>query len=420
MTIDLSVLSDAPIQWSQDLLRFDRYVGALTEVIMSEQTETPFTIGVFGAWGSGKSSLLGMIDQKLAKSYHDEVVRVHFNPWVYRRESSMLVPLLHTLQDTLAEDPKARFIESARRLGVVLAKLSMGVLLGKLSGGVVSLEKLEDLAKSYAEQRGQVESEVRNLRITLQEQADIIQRKGARLVFFIDDLDRCEPTEIIDLLESIKLFLDLQNVFIIIAIAKDVVDRGVAVKYRDFGFAAEKVVAVGDEYLDKMIQLPLYVLPIDAGGVGKFMRGLDLPNSVAEQVNLLQEIVSPNPRRIKRVLNMCALTYAILQKSPGLGDLRKDLIARLVVLRIQSPELYALIASRPNLLVALELVYKGDLNADRTEGFVTRYGTAEGGSMQEAVKRFHDSQEYLRRLFIDSRFAEVVDDLQSYLTMLGG
>lgn len=416
MARGLSVLSDAPADHASDRLQFSRYVEPLTEVIMNDATQTPFTVGVFGAWGSGKSSLLEMIDQKLASEHDQEIVRVHFNPWIYRREPNILIPLLHTLEDTLAEDGRSRFTESARTIGALAAKLSAGVLLGRLSGGGVSLADLNDLIAQYAKQRHETESEMSKLRETLQQQADEIHNKGARLVFFIDDLDRCEPNEIIDLLESVKLFLDLRNVFIIIAIAKDVVDRGVAFKYRDFDFTKDKALAVGDEYLDKMIQLPLYLLPIDSSAVRKFMDGFDLPEEIQAQIDLLQGIVSPNPRRIKRILNTCAVTYAIIRQSPDLHNLRLDLIARLAVLRLQSPDLYAAIIRDPELLTALEMTYRGKLQ----DSFAAVFGPKRAESMMNAAAEFHGKQEYLEKVFRDSTFTEVSNDLQRYLTMLSG
>jgi len=415
MARGLSVLSDAPSGQAGDRLHFSRYVDPLTEVIMNDATQTPFTVGVFGAWGSGKTSLLEMIDEKLAAEHTEGVVRVHFNPWIYRREPNILIPLLHTLMNTLDGDGRSRFTESARVIGTLVAKLSAGVLLGKLSGGALSPSDLDKLVDQYAKKRRETESEMSKLRDTLQREADAIRDKGARLVFFIDDLDRCEPNEIIDLLESIKLFLDVRNVFIIIAIAKDVVDRGIAFKYHDFGFTEDKVLAVGDEYLDKMIQLPLYLLPIDAGAVGQFMGAFDLPENVRAQIGLLQEIVSPNPRRIKRVLNTCAVTYAIIERSPGLQDLHLDLIARLAVLRLQSPDLYAAVIRDPQLLAALEMTYQGKLKDSFSDAFGKR-----AESMMKEAEEFHGKQEYLEKVFSGSTFAEVCSDLQRYLTMLSG
>jgi hypothetical protein len=415
----LSVLSDAPVDLSLDLLHFDRYAGPLVDVIVNDATETPFTIGVFGAWGSGKSSLLGMVDQKLAEKHAAKAIRVHFNPWIHRGEPTMLVPLLHTIRDTLARDRRARFADAAQRIGTVITALTMDVLLRRVSGGAVSVERIQEQARAYAEHSGEVESEIRGLRMTLQEQVNAVTSAGARLIIFVDDLDRCEPAEIIGLLESMKLFLDLRNVIVILAIAKDVVDRGVALRYREFGFDADATAAIGDEYLDKMVQLPLYLPPMDASVIGGFIRRLDVPDSMQGQVELLKDIVAPNPRRIKRVLNMCALTLAIAQRSGNLKELRPDLVTRLVVLRMQSPELYAAAALRPQLLVALEDAYGGALNVGQTEGFVTRYGTAEAESMQAAVRRFYDSQDFLQGVFAQSAFAEVADNLPAYFTMLG-
>lgn len=145
------VLSDAPVGAEGDHLQFGRYVDPLIAIITDNSTQTPFTVGIFGAWGSGKSSLLQMIDQKLAAHHPDSAVRVHFNPWVYRHEpGSMLVPLLHTLQDSLVADRKKRFIDVAKRIGVALTTLSMGVLLGRVSQGSVTLDNIEDLAKSLS------------------------------------------------------------------------------------------------------------------------------------------------------------------------------------------------------------------------------------------------------------------------------
>ncbi|WP_157248267.1 KAP family P-loop NTPase fold protein [Nonomuraea typhae] len=414
MKSDFLVLSDAPVSLLGDRLDFTRYADALAEVITDAATETPFTIGVFGPWGSGKSSLLRMLDQRLAEDHAERVVRVHFNPWVHRREPNMLLPLLHTLHDALAEDRGNRFREVAGKLGYVIANLTSDALLKRLSGGAVTMDRIGELAERYAEQRGKVESEMRNLRRTLQEQADDVAAKGARLLILVDDLDRCEPHEIIDLLESVKLFLDLRHVLVVIAVAKNVVDRGVAVKYKDFGFGPDKVVEIGDEYLDKMIQLPLYLPPLDAGG---YLSGLGLTGELAAHAGLLRAIVAPNPRRIKRVLNTCSILRTVTRS--GDPDLRLDVLIRLVVLRVQSPELYAAIAVRPGLAAALEAMYGGRLRLGHPDRLIEIYGQVEAEAMKTAVQKFYRSQGYLSAVFSGTVFTEVQDDVSRYIMMLG-
>src|SRR5262249_8124934 len=114
----MPVLSDGVIRQAQgDLLNFRRYLDVLTAVLTEPRADTPFTAGVFGSWGSGKSTLLAMLDDHLETHHPDRFVRVHFNPWIYRGEPNMLVPLLHTLHDTLRSDPEERFAESAKKIG---------------------------------------------------------------------------------------------------------------------------------------------------------------------------------------------------------------------------------------------------------------------------------------------------------------
>ncbi|MFF5232361.1 P-loop NTPase fold protein [Dactylosporangium sp. NPDC000521] len=416
----LAVLSDSPASRLGDELKFRRYVDPIVSAMTAPATQTPFTIGVFGAWGSGKSSLLGMVEERLADSHPGGFVCVRFNPWVHRREPNLLIPLLHALRDQLNQDPKHRFVESVKRLGVILANLAIDETLKHLTGNVVNLEKIDQLARRYADARGVVESQTRNLRAMLQAEADRINEQNARLVFFVDDLDRCEPDHIIDLLESVKLFLDLRNVFVVLAIAKEVVDRGVAVKYRPFGFADDFQSVIGDEYLDKMVQLPLYLLPLGADEVGQFMRVLRPAPYAIAQVPLLQQIVVPNPRKIKRVLNLLAVTGAIVEATSGLRDLRADHIARLVVLRIQSPDLYADVVRQPALLRALELAYQRSLKPDLGESeFVSRFGDT-GRAVAALFARHYQRQDYLAALFAASTFDSVADDLPAYLTLIGG
>jgi predicted KAP-like P-loop ATPase len=199
--MQLQVVSDAIAQTSRDLLHFERYVAPLTAIFADPDAETPFTVGIFGTWGSGKSTLIRMLNEKLEQEYIDRFVRVDFNPWVHRNEPNMLVPLLHTLQDALLEDRGNRFRESAAKIGNVLLRLGADFLLRHLTADAVSLEKLESLEEDWKEQRGKVISEIRQLHKTLQQEVNNIAARGARVILFIDDLVRFQPTEMIDLLE---------------------------------------------------------------------------------------------------------------------------------------------------------------------------------------------------------------------------
>jgi hypothetical protein len=414
----LPILSDAAVGSAADLLDFKRYINPLVSILTNPNTQTPFTIGVFGAWGSGKSSLLSILDEDLRIAHPDEFVRVHFNPWVHRGEPNMLVPLLHALHDTLAEDKKSRFVESAKKIGEVLFRLGSDILLKSLTANFASLEALEKLEQSYLKERGKVESEMRRLKKTLQAEADKIAEKKARIIFFIDDLDRCDPAQIIDLLESVKLFLDLRNVFVILAVDKEVIDRGIEVKYSKFEFGAMRS-ALGGEYLEKMVQLPLQLFPLGSDQVEQFIEKLDPPEAILQQVGLLKALIQPNPRKIKRILNILTVVDSIADASPGLKALDKKLIAQLIILQVQSCDLYSEVVRQPDLLIALERVFNKELRAEEIDDFVKDYG-----SRREVVQKFcskhYRPESYLASIFGAKQFSDSKDNLHIYLSMLGG
>jgi hypothetical protein len=118
--LPLSLLSDQPAD--EDQLNFAPYAQTLAEVIADGSTQTPLTIGVFGSWGSGKTSLMAMIKRRLdalrreGRRSGQEVACPHltvwFNAWLYGQEQALWRALiLHVL----AEVRRARGDDAAAR-----------------------------------------------------------------------------------------------------------------------------------------------------------------------------------------------------------------------------------------------------------------------------------------------------------------
>jgi len=366
-----------------------------------------------------------MLNDRLKKDHPDRFVRVQFDPWVHRREPNMLVPLLHTLQDTLAEDEWNRFTESAKKIGNVLFRLGADALLKTFTADMASLDKLEALEEKYLKEQGQVQSEMRKLRKTLQDEAQAVAKAAdgkGRIIFFIDNLDRCAPDEIIDLLESVKLFLDLEHIFVVLAVDREVIDRGIEVKYSKFRFARERKSALGAEYLEKIVQLPLQLLPLQSSQVRSFMAALAPAQMAIDQLDLLERVVVPNPRKIKRILNILAVSGVMMKSLPNLKTLKPDLVTRLVVLQVQAPELYGEVAKQPDLLVALERVYAvvGDKKRIRVEesGDFADFGDRRE-AIQAVCRLYYRPEGYVANLFRSANFTEVQGNLPIYLSMLG-
>ena len=98
------LLTDEPILESDrtDLLQFEHTAKVLARATL--QTYSPITIGVFGDWGSGKTSLMRLMKQVVESDGEDTAVAVWFNAWQYEREEHLIVPLIATI----ARDIKKR------------------------------------------------------------------------------------------------------------------------------------------------------------------------------------------------------------------------------------------------------------------------------------------------------------------------
>jgi hypothetical protein len=409
----IRLLTDAAVNDPRlDFLKFDRYVDPLLEILTDPVVQTPLTIGIFGVWGSGKSTVLSLLEERLSHETQ-RFLCVQFNAWLHRKEANMLVPLIHALHDTLDKDPQKRFVDSAKKLHEVLLRLSADFLLKTFTLDKVDVEQLEEIERAYVKEKGKVESEMRKLHSVLQAEADAIAANDTRLVFFIDDLDRCEPDQIIDLFDSIKLFLDLRNAFFLIAADKEIIDRGVEVRYGKFRFSdSSRVSAIGAEYLEKMVQVPFQLLPLFPDQIAGYVSSLTT-RFHSSQREFLSKVVVPNPRKVKRILNAFALMEH-LAKGAGLNE---NVLLRLIVMQIQSGEIYWQAAKEPKLLLALEQTYAGVLRTSRDQDF-EQFGVL-SGVVHSFCASYYRPESYLAQVFKDMPFRAVADTLHDYFAMVG-
>jgi predicted KAP-like P-loop ATPase len=110
-------------------------------------------------------------------------------------------------------------------------------------------------------------------------------------VVFVDDLDRCLPASAPEVLESMKLFFDLQGFVFVVGLDRQVVERAIEAKYRPpqagaDGGAGEAPVK-GSEYIKKMFQVPFVLPPVSPLQLDEFLRSLDqagLPDGQREDL----------------------------------------------------------------------------------------------------------------------------------------
>lgn len=416
--LHLTLLNDNP-RPEKDLLNFSRYSRPLANLIADSQTQTPLTIGIYGQWGNGKTTLMQLIRQALPR---EKFVHVEFVPWLYDSDDNLLIPLLHCIHDTLEENPLEHFKNSAARIAAITARITAALAVKSLSAGQVTLKDVDEEYQRFNHANSPGNSSIAKLRDQLRKTVEEITDKGkGRIVIYVDDLDRCLPSKIIQLLESLKLFLDIPNTVVLLAVDCEIVEYGIRAHYKDFDFAPDKLGSLTADYLDKMIQLPIYLHPLKREEMCLYLDGLveeskfQLPNEI---LDLLVACLLPNPRKIKRVLNLLSLHSKVIDSGRfSRGDFSPVIFARMLLLQQQWPELYSWVRVYPNILTILAEILLGRMGFDR-DGDWRDIDSISPEIKKICEKTVKNISPQLQAIFQPGNVFEGVD-LRPHLQMLG-
>ncbi|HEV2146530.1 MAG TPA: P-loop NTPase fold protein [Longimicrobiaceae bacterium] len=296
----------------RDFLNFSGVADTVAEIIVQARGR-PISIGVSGAWGIGKSSMIKLTRASLArrprqKGEH-EFVFVEFNAWLYQGYDDARAALMDVIAGKLAAEAEERetaidqakdlvkrvkWVRAAKLLAGTGVSLALGLppigLFGEmwalgqraLSGGVD-----QGLIQDAQRQTGEATSaaagllnprsessppkEIQALRDAFEQ---TLKELGVTLVVLIDDLDRCLPETTISTLEAIRLFLFLENTAFVIAADNDMIKHAVRKHFE--GVDDDLLVT---NYFDKLIQVPIRVPPLGTQEVRAYMMLLFVDNS---------------------------------------------------------------------------------------------------------------------------------------------
>ncbi len=285
-------------RWSKiDLLEFSDYAEALADFIRNKNTKEPITIGIDAAWGTGKTTLMHMIEailnpQEDAQTFGDKYPTVWFNAWKYDREKSLWSALaleiltqvrsqldvrqrmLFWLKLDIKRFDRMSMLQNMLRslfylvgviwigiFGLILASRLQGITLHEslkiiwqniiIAGFLVGIPALyaagrtilNRIAKPFDLNISQYIRDPKyeqNVGFLAQFEEDfkhvidIVTEEGDRkLVVFIDDLDRCTPPHAADIIEAINVLLDADHCIFVIGMDSKTVASSIRAKYRD-------------------------------------------------------------------------------------------------------------------------------------------------------------------------------------------
>ncbi|MCP4746925.1 MAG: hypothetical protein GY874_12430 [Desulfobacteraceae bacterium] len=261
----IQLLNDQPIggieKDRKDGLGFLTYSDIITSMIKG--TPGPFTIGIFGEWGTGKTSLLRLIRDNLSEDCN--FIPVWFNAWMYEKEEHPLLPLISTIVKQINEN-KDFWTNIEEKKSYILNALR-AVAYGFSSKSKLKIPGFAEIEASFVA-KDMIERESEFSYDPLLDKAiyynsfdklsSIKLSSNKKIVIFIDDLDRCFPDKAIKLLESIKLVLFQKGFIFVLGVARQIIEGYLKHRYKEeYGVKEFE----GQKYLDKIVQLSFPIPP---------------------------------------------------------------------------------------------------------------------------------------------------------------
>lgn len=289
----------------RDLLNFTGVAQSIAELIIQANGK-PISIGISGAWGIGKSSMIQLTKTALrgrsGEPGEPEFVFVDFNAWLYQGYDDARAALMDVIATKLQAiaDEKKTFQDKATallkrvnwyRVGRAAASTALtfagGLHPAGLIGGALKIAKSvigkdgEDKGSDGDDEKWLKDKpdetppqEIQALRDSFE---DLLRQLNVTLIVLIDDLDRCLPETTISTLEAIRLFLFMDHSAFVIAADQDMIKY--AVKRHFQGVDNETLVT---SYFDKLIQVPIRVPALGLQEVRAYLMMLFVDGSMLD------------------------------------------------------------------------------------------------------------------------------------------
>ncbi len=373
-----------------DFINFSEAAYAAAELITADAM-LPISLGVFGGWGSGKSSILRLISRALDAQGGEgrHFIKVNFDAWLFQGYDDARAALMEVVARTILDQVKenettaAKVVRILRRVNYLraigtaadigasialgipplgLGKRSLDAIHNFLTGGATGddLAALKDGASELKkagegllrpEERQTPPQEIVSFR---REFAELLAQLNCTLVVFIDNLDRCLPDVAIETLEAVRLFLFMPHTAFVIAADESMIQHAVSKHYGD---PTSRHVT---DYLDKLIQVPLRVPLLGVPEVNAYTMLLFLAASGVQQA-VIEEVrvkacrnlslagsapsITPDfvmagvanpPPSLKSELEMAARLAPTLATAPNIGGNPRIIKRLLNTLRMRS------------------------------------------------------------------------------------
>ena len=303
------------------ILDFNLYRDAIVNIVKNSYPK--FTMGIFGDWGAGKTTLINSIDKALQTE--KDLIIVRLEAWRYKREQFALVSMLKTIAYALPAEKQFEDLRQKLETSAInFLKKTPDILTSIITKYVseedeISQEMFDSFKKEfnskiqliaeldrdavYFDGFEEIRKEIKNLRL---------DNPAFRIIVFVDDLDKCSPKKALEILEFIRVFHDIEGFIYIIGISQDMM-----VKLSDIENNETSI--EGEHYIKNLIQVPITLPKWSNQDIVKLVRDFIKKGMIHERfkevvdknIELISVAVDNNPREIKRFLNNFIVAYEI-------------------------------------------------------------------------------------------------------------
>ncbi len=303
------------------ILDFNLYANAIVNIVRNSHPK--FTIGIFGDWGTGKTTLINAVDKVLQTD--KDLIRIRLEPWRYKQEQFPLVSLLKSIAFSLPSEKQFQVLKRKLETSAInYLKKTPDILTSIISKYAseedeISDEMLDTFKRElnskiqliaeldrdtvYFDGLEEIKKELRNLRL---------DNPAFRIIVFVDDLDKCPPKRALEILELVRIFHDIEGFVYIIGISHDMI-----IKYSNI--ENNKMSIDGEHYIKKLIQIPITLPKWSNHDIVNLVKDLikkgmihdKFKDVVEKNIDLISVAIDNNPREIKRFLNNFFVAHEI-------------------------------------------------------------------------------------------------------------
>lgn len=276
-----------------DLLNRTKIITDLYNSINFCKNKEKFIISITGEWGSGKTTILNIVKEKLDKEKF--IIIDDFDIWKYSNEKSLIYGIVDEILKKININFSSLRINEIVNgcLGILSSR--MDIKLKYISSGNKMIEKLKIIVNNY------------------------LEKNDKRIILIIDNLERTNSNNILIVLKAISTVLGMERFIYVLSYDEE-----------EMKSIFEEKLKINYDYVEKIIQLPLRIPEISRERINKIsnqcLKNLLLyygedNNKIEEYITGFQ-VFSENikdlrglKRKINSIVNTCFF---------GINDLNKN------------------------------------------------------------------------------------------------